>query len=167
MRRQISHSELVSLFQAIGEAVWYLQYTEDALNTYLTMKVDIKAPAAASEERGRELLAKYRQYTLGQSLKVAESNSVLPEHLHTRLEALKLERNWLVHRSMNEEGDSLYTDEGRRAIFIRLETFVSEATALRSELLKEIDSFVRSYGISVETAETMAKRKIAALKGEN
>lgn len=166
MRRQMSHPELRALFEGIGEAVWCLQYAEDALSTYLTMKVEIKSAGAVTEAQGRELLVESRRKTFGQSLRKAQKHGLLPESLDKRLVALASERNWLVHRSMHEDGNSLYTPEGRAAIFSRLDSFIAEATALRKAIALEMEAFVRSLGLDVEAAEALARLNVARLRGD-
>lgn len=146
--------------------MWHLQYIEDALHTYLTMKIDIRRPGAVSESEARELLAKQRHATLGTALRTAQKNEVLPATLLKRLAHLKEERDWLVHRSLVQNGASLYTDVGRNATFQRLDAFVEEAISIHRALMAEVTSFTESHGLSIANADALGRQKIARLKGD-
>ena len=166
MRRQISPEELDSLYRSIGKCVWHLQYVEDALQTLLTMKVEIKFPGAVTEVEAKALLAKHRRATLGTSLRTAQKHDALRTDVMSRLSQLKEERDWLVHRSVNQDGDGLYTTEGRSAILQRLDAFVDEAISLQRALMLEVAAFVESHGLSVAKADELGRQKIARLKGD-
>ncbi|QBB71141.1 hypothetical protein ELE36_12690 [Pseudolysobacter antarcticus] len=165
MRRQISPDELDSLYCSIGKCVWHLQYVEDALQTLLTLKVDIKAPGGVTEAEAKELLAKHRRATLGTSLRTAEKHNALPMEVMSRLSQFKEERDWLVHKSVNKDGEGLYTSEGRSAIFGRLNAFVDEAMSLQRALGLEVATFIESHGLSVAKVDELGRQKIARLKG--
>jgi len=119
-RRRINDEELAILFNLIGQGIWYLQYMEDALHTFITLKVDIKKIGSVNEKEGEKYLSKRRSNTLGVSLKVAKENHILSKELETRLELFLGERNWLVHRSVNQNGDDLYLDFTRNKLIARL-----------------------------------------------
>lgn len=166
MRRQISPDELQGLFAAIGQAIWHLQYVEDALQTLLTMKVDIRTPGAVDASQAQQLLSKNRRHTLGTALRIAEERGALPDALLSRAKVFKEERDWLVHRSRQEDGDGLYTDAGRDQIFMRLNGFREEAIYLRDALLADIGDFITCHGLSLDKADALAKERIAHLRGE-
>jgi hypothetical protein len=56
-------SDLQEIYASIGKAVWHLQFLEDVLVTYVTMRLRIKRPIAF--DAAMELLAKERTKTLG------------------------------------------------------------------------------------------------------
>ena len=165
MRRQIHPEELESLYHSIGKCIWHIQYVEDALHTLLTLKIEIKLPGAVSEQKANELLKKHRRATLGTALRTAKENSALPKDIFARLTNLKEERDWLVHRSQHQDGDTLYTDAGRQSVFERLEALQAEAVSLQPALAEQIRIFVESHGVSSKNAAEIAKQEIAALKG--
>lgn len=49
-----------------------------------------------------------------------------------RLRRFNKERRWLVHNSVRESGDLIYTDSGRLMVFSRIEDFIEEAIALHN-----------------------------------
>lgn len=166
MRRQIHPEELEFLYHSIGKCIWHIQYVEDALHTLLTLKVEIKTPGVVAENKAYELLKKHRRATLGTALRTAKENRSLPDDLFARLSKLKEERDWLVHRSQHQDGDNLYTDNGRQAVFQRLEALQAEAVSLQPAIYDQIRAFVESHGVSSEKATEIAKQDIAALKGQ-
>ncbi len=166
MRRNITPDELNTLVHDIGMCVWHLQYVEDALSMVLATKVDIRVPGGVTEHEAAEVLAKHRRSTLGTALKVCERHDAVSADLLERLKKYKEERDWLVHRSMHETEDDLYTDEGRVGMTTRLWTFFAESRALVKEIKKEAMEFVAGHGLPWQAASDIASKRIAALRGD-
>jgi len=165
MRRQVTPDELERLYLSIGKGVWHLQYVEDALQTLITMKHEVRVPGRVSEQEGRELLAKHRRNTLGTSLKIVRDHGLVPQPILDRLSTFKDERDWLIHRSQNSHGDLLYTDAGRAETFARLAAFIEEARVLQTALLDDINAFVAAAGLDVAAAERMAIKNVGRMRG--
>ena len=163
--RQVNSDELECLYMSLGRGVWHLQYVEDALNTLITIKHEVKTPGRVSKVEANALLAKHRQNTLGTSLKITKAESLLPSSLLDELSKFKDERDWLVHRSQNSHGDLLYTDAGRAKTFARLDAFAEEALRLQTAVLQEIDLFVAAAGVDIGAAERSARSSLARLRG--
>lgn len=166
VRRQISADELATLYHDIGACIWQMQYLEDVLHTFLTMKVELKEPGKVPAEEAMALLAKHRRATLGTSIRTAETNNALPQELVHQLRLLKEERDWLVHRSMHQDGENLYTDSGRNAIFTRLSVLQDEISHLKAEIMNQVESFCSGHGLSSAQASSLAAKQITALRGE-
>lgn len=166
MRRQLTSDELDSLYNSVGRCIWHIQYPEDVLHTLLTMKVEIRERGRVTAEEAYELLAKHRRASLGTALGTAEKHGSLQPELLADLRKLKDERDWLVHRSMNQDGDSLYTDDGRNAVFSRLEALMQKTLHLKSKVMAETEAFCTGHGISSEQAEKLAQKQIARLKSD-
>ncbi|MGN7725441.1 hypothetical protein ACTJIL_06420 [Luteimonas sp. 22616] len=166
MRRQITADELATLYHEIGACIWHMQYLEDALHNFLTMKVELRAPGLVEEQEALALLAKHRRATLGTALRTAETSGALPAPILLQLRALKEERDWLVHRSMHQDGNNLYTDHGRGTVFDRLSDIQSRTFHLKEQIVKEIEAFCTEHGISSSEADEAAKEQVAALRGE-
>jgi hypothetical protein len=165
MRRQMNVEELDELYRSVGRCIWHVQYLEDVLHTLLTLKVEIRQPGRISIEEANILLAKHRRASLGTALGTAEKHKALPDGLLSKLRLLKEERDWLVHRSMNQDGEKLYTNEGRSAVFGRLETLMDETLAIKSLLSAEVAAFCAEHGVSAKEVEVAGRQKIARLKG--
>lgn len=164
-RRQISSEELERLYSSIGRGVWHLQYVEDALNTLITIKHEVKTPGRVPEAEARALLEKHRRNTLGTSLRVVRTESLVPPKLLEDLGRFKDERDWLVHRSQNSNGDLLYTNAGRAETFARLDAFTEEARRLQIAVLQDISAFLAAAGLDVAAAESMALKSVGRLRG--
>ena len=154
-------SELDELYRGVGRCIWHLQYLEDVLHTLLVLKIDIREPGRVSEKEANAALAKYRRASLGTALGIAEKHGALPAGLLAKLRILKEERDWLVHRSMHQQGDTLYTDEGRTSVFSRLAKFMEESVSLKGLALEEVASFTATHGVSSVRVEAIAQQKIA------
>ncbi len=166
MRRQINAEELNELYRSVGQCIWHMQYLEDVLHTLLTLKIEIRQPGRVSVEEANILLAKHRRASLGTALGTAEKHKALPERLLDMLRELKEERDWLVHRSVNQDGNMLYTSEGRSAVFGRLKTLMEDTLLVKNLISAEVVAFCAEHGISAAKIEATALQKIAGLKGE-
>lgn len=164
-RRQINDDELYTLYALIGKSIWHLQNLEDALHTYITIKRDIKVRGSIPPEKAMELLEKNRGKVLGASIKDAKEGQIFSPLLQERLEKFKEERNWLVHRSVHQNGDDLYVDALRYVLMERIEAFSDEAIELQKLISQESEDFVVSQGVSKKWIEQQAVQEIKALKG--
>jgi len=164
-RRQITPDELEYLYVSIGKGVWHLQYVEDALQTLITIKHEIRVPDRIKEQEARDLLTKQRRNTFGSSLKIVGNHSLVSQPLFDRLNAFKEERDWLIHRSQNSHGDRLYTESGRAETFARLAAFIDEARILQAALMHDIDTFFAAAGLDVAAAERVAMKNLGSMRG--
>lgn len=164
-RRGMSEDELSLFFSLIGQGIWYLQHVENALNTFLTVKGDIKEIRSVSKDEGEKMLSKHRRNTLGTSMRIAKEKNVLGEELMSALNTFKEERDWLVHRSMNGNGDDLYLNKDRQALFERLDEFVEQARGLQKMIAKELEDYVVGKGVSREWIRRRAILDINRKKG--
>lgn len=165
-RRSINAEELHTLFTLVGQGIWYLQMMEDALHTTITLKRDVKTPKSITAEEGKICLAKHRRKTLGQSLEISRQALVLSADLQKRLEHFKEERDWLVHRSVHQNGDDLYVDEKRGALMNRIKSFSEEAKILQKLIASELEDFVVFHGVSREMIGQEATEAVRKLRGE-
>lgn len=165
MPRQINAEELQTLYLLIGQGIWRLQYVEDALATYITMKHHVKMPGRIPEKKAEKILKKYRKNTLGQLLNNAFDNKIMPPKLEKRFRDFKKERDWLVHRCVHQNGKDLYVDNTRYAIMSRIEDFCVEAGTLQNVVYSELKEFSKYRGVDMEKAERSAQKHINELKG--
>lgn len=166
-RRQINEDELTLFFRLMGQGIWYLQHVEYALASCLTVKGEIKEPRSVDKDQAENILAKHCRNTLGTSIRLAEEMGVLSQKLMMTLYNFKIERDWLVHRSLNENGDDLYTDAGREAILKRLSEFADQAKALQRLIAKELEDYVVEKGVSREWIARQAIDSIRSKAGGN
>ena len=165
MRTRISHDELSSLYHRLGKAVWHLQYVEEALGYLYIIKGVIVEPYSISEEDAKQKLRKTQTDTLGSLLKAIENRNLIKDPLLTDLKNFNNVRRWLIHKSLIESGDDLYTDSGRKRTFDRIENFVKEAIRLQKQVSSETTSYCVSKGISEAWINAKAEHDIRKLRG--
>jgi hypothetical protein len=165
-RRSINADELHTLFTLIGQGIWHLQTVEDALHNTITLKRNVITPGSITQEEAKTLLAQHRRKTLGQSLRISREAQTLSTDLQKRLEHFKEERDWLVHRSVHQNGDDLYVDEKRVALMNRIKSFSKEAKTLQKLIASELEDFVVFHGVSREMIGQEAAEAVRKLRGE-
>ena len=163
-RRQINADELDFLFREIGKSIWYLQYVEEALSTFIALKRDIKTRGSKSAEEAKVILTKHQLNTLGTSLRFSREAGILSPALQSRLEIFKSERDWLVHRLQQSRKD-LYEDTTRFALLHRIGEFCVEALSLQKAVTLEMQEFVVSLGVDAAWIEARAQKEISDLRG--
>jgi hypothetical protein len=164
-QRQINPEELQVFFKLIGSGIWHLQHVEDALSTYITVKAEIKKRGGTSADNANILLSKHRQNTLETSIRFAKDGQVLDPKLLTMLEDFKIERDWLVHTSLHENGDDLYLNSDRCRLLERLHKFTEDAKILQRLIAEELEDFVLSKGVSREWIHQKAMSEVNRDKG--
>ena len=85
--------------------------------------------------------------------------------MQTRLETLKEERDWLVHRSVYQNSKDLYEEDKRLALILRIQEFSKEALTLQKLIAKELEDFVGSQGVSREQVLHIALENLSKLEG--
>lgn len=96
----------------------------------------------------------------------AQELDVLNETLLNRLRNFNNERKWLVHNSIFESGNDLYTSDDRNQLFQRIESFIVEAQLLHKYIGEDIIEYSVGLGMPREKIYEIATNKIKKLKGE-
>ena len=162
-RRQINFEELQQLYVLTGRGIWHLQYLESAINMLITLKKDIKYPSSVSLEEANRIHSKNKANTLGVSLKIVEEENLVSDELLGMLKDFKEERNWLVHRSLDQNGEDLYLDELRYILIKRIESFSANAIKLRKLVSDEVIDFNVSKGVSKDWINQYAEQQSNSL----
>ena len=168
MRRQINADELAALYMRIGAALWHIQFLEDVLVSFLAMKIIHEQRCSGrtvGREEGDALLAEKRRVTFGPLIESCSSRKVIRPDLRQRFETFKVERHWLVHRSMVENGDDLYLDSAREALLHRVAAIQDEAIVLKKLVASDLDVWIASHGVDVDAAQRQAEETVRKLKG--
>lgn len=166
MRRQINPDELNYLYLKIGEAIWHLQYVENALVPFIIIKGIAIELNSLEETEALEHKRKLKKLTLGQLIGRAHKLNLLDEELSNKLKTFNQERKWLVHNSIFESGDELYTDHGRDNVFQKIENFIKEARMLHGHINESIVDYCVNKGMSREEINRIAQNQISKLKGD-
>lgn len=155
--------ELHDVYAGIGAAVWHLQFLEDVLATYLTMRLRLRWPVTPDQAYGA--LASERRRTLGSLLKDARDAGLLRGAVADGFAVLLDERNWLIHRSMHEVSDGLYGADAREAFLGRLRTLADRAIELKKAVYKDAAAFCEEHGLDIGRAEALAIERFHKLRG--
>lgn len=163
MRRQINEEELAVLYMAIGRTVWHLQYFEDVLVSYITMKLKLSRPI--SPEESYMIFDKERRTPLGPMITTAVTGNLISKKYEERFRKFVDERNWLIHRSWHQNGEALYIDEKRFEFIERVNKLHDESNALKIYLYQEMKRWLISEGVDMNEVNHIANKKIKRLRG--
>jgi hypothetical protein len=161
MQRSITPEELDTFYHAIGSAVWHIQYLEDVLVGFITLKEH----KFTNEEEAYERLEQQRKGTLGWLCKKAKEVGIIPVDLVDRLDRLLAERNWLTHNSRQACSTHLYNDHLRDALIDRIIAIMKESIDLRNLLFNDFQRFVAHHGVDLEAADRVAENNMRKLLG--
>jgi len=168
MRRQMNELELGEFYLRIGAAVWHLQYLEDALVNFLTLKEVHERRCGGQKVNMQEAAAirrEKRKLTLGPLIESCISRKIITSDLRSRFDSFKTERHWLVHRSMIESADDLYLEATRNAVFARIAAIQDEAKALGVIIFQGLQHWVSANGVDLEAADEQGEEALRKLKG--
>lgn len=163
MQRQINEDELAVFYHEIGAAVWLIQYLEDVLVTFMSVKKFKRQPTTAAEALSR--LEKERKGTLGSICKKAKAEGIITPSLEGRFDALLDERNWLIHNSRKESSTTLYNDELREKMFQRIRSIQEESDQLKKLLFEDYCAFLQAQGVDLCLGFKIGEENIRKLKG--
>jgi hypothetical protein len=151
----LSPNQLADFYQAIGGAIWHLQFLEDVVVTYLTMRLRLQTPFSHSLDEALRTLETERKKTLGMLVKEAKAAGIVQGELATACEALLNERNWLVHRVVVEAADGIYSEPHREALVGRIRKLTDDAVRLKKTLYAEVRAWCHAQGVDVARAESL------------
>ncbi len=161
--------ELSDFYSRIGAALWHVQHLENALVQFMTMKEIYelrRAGKKVAEDAAWKLLAEHRKkLTVGPLIEACKRRKIIQNEDAARYEAFRNERHWLVHRSLIENGDDLYLEATRMAVFRRIQAVEDEASDLRNKAAADLTAWSASHGVNVDAAEKLALDEIRKLKG--
>lgn len=139
----------VFLLTQLGQALLNIQVLEDTLSRSITLKVDVGHPRKVSRTAVDELLKKRQSFTLGKAVGVAMQHSLYPDNLYAPLRKLVEERNWFVHKSI----DDFYIPARRKALASRLNSIALEAHRLHRAIEGDLISHSEAIGIDMSAVK--------------
>lgn len=144
-----SNQEIASLFFLIGEAVWTIQLLESLLSDSNTLKKDVKHPKNFSKQEAEEFRKNNREATFGKAIKKAKENDFDFESFSKDLEALNAERNWLIHKLINQNYDDMFEAVSREKLFVRIKAISTKAIMLQKIIGTDLMEFSESVGVDM------------------
>ncbi|GAB2585439.1 hypothetical protein [Nitrincola alkalisediminis] len=150
MRREINAEELEFFYRATGEAIWHLQYVEEALcKFYIMCCVHFKCDGI-TRVNAEEMLAKVSKKTLGQLIGLLENTGRVHEVMLSDLKEFNSLRKWVVHNSMRENSEDLYTDQGRELFAHKMLNFTDMAISIHKGISDSLMNLVTTTGYATE-----------------
>lgn len=168
VQREVTAAELADLYHCIGAAIWHVQYLEDVLVSFVTIRIVHERRCAGEivdTAAAEKFLKKNRRLTLGPLLKAARQKSIISPADEAEFESFKEARHWLVHRSMVGNGDDLYFGPTRVAFFRRVQDIQDRAILLGKRVAEDMGAWASAHGVDPAEAERQAAAKISKLRG--
>lgn len=150
----------INFYCLIGEAVYMVQILEDALSTSITLKREVKIPGAIPLEEASKRREKYRSYTLGRALQITREEKILPIPLQEALNNFVSERNWLIHKSIQNENEILSESNKRR-----IKSTCEMARVLLASVETDLMQYSSSVGVDMSGVRRPRYLKPAQLSG--
>jgi hypothetical protein len=151
-RPRIAERVIQEVALAIGHTVWQLQVLEDALAAHLVLLHDVQPGCTGNELEAA--LSRRRGLTFGKLLeeldRALRAKETLPSPVRSRLDALKQERNWLVHRSRRDSHVEINRAAGAARVLSRIEKLHDDTTALMRDVQDATELGLRALGIPRE-----------------
>ncbi|UYN96560.1 MAG: hypothetical protein KIT25_06405 [Enhydrobacter sp.] len=143
----------------IGLALWQLQDLE--ASSAMCFAMVAKATKGMGIATGYALLKEARSKTFGPTIEQLAKHGILSPELVRRFDALREERNWLVHRSQDDSRGAVHNDQAMRKLVLRLESMKKEALALHQALQEIAMRHATKHGISREEIMARANKTLA------
>ncbi|MUI54408.1 hypothetical protein [Aliivibrio fischeri] len=135
----------ITLYCYIGESVSAIQHLEDCLNHSIV----IKSERPKVREEADSLLLKYRSFTLGKAINLAEKHKLYSELLFKELRSLLSERNWLIHKSISQSRDDWDSNILREDLLLRIKTISDTSFMLMRKLEDDLITFSEENGVNM------------------
>ncbi|MFN3701805.1 MAG: hypothetical protein ACK4VI_09855 [Alphaproteobacteria bacterium] len=100
-----------------------------------------------------ELLKKRRSLTLGKAVREAQKAALYTDNLQKALSTFLEERNWLVHKSI----DDIYALTGRERLFQRIQSIALEAHRLQRMIEDDLIVFSEGHGMDMSAVKATIK----------
>ena len=143
-RKKPASQNEINLYCLIGEAVCMEQILEDALSALITLKKEVKKPGAISLEIANKLREKYRSYTLGNAINLTRNENLFSESLQESLKNFVSERNWLIHKSVQNEKEAQSEFNKNR-----IKTICETARMLPGSVESDLMQYSSSVGVDM------------------
>jgi hypothetical protein len=129
------------------------QILEDALSTSITLKKEVKKPRAITRKEADEFKEKHRSNTLGRAIKLTRKENILPESIQEALENFVLERNWLIHKSIQNENEALFASTKNR-----IQSISQQAQMLLESVNADLMQYSSSVGLDMSGVQAAIQR---------
>lgn len=155
MGREIAPQELSYFYQKTGEAIWHLQHVEDFLiKLYIIGSIHFKINGISSANAELKL-NQYSKKTLGQLIGLLDGTPIVTEEFIENLRGYNDIRKWIVHNSMRETENCLYSQRDRDFFIRRTTKFTELSVEIQGDIEARLWELTLASGISSQ--EVMAR----------
>ncbi|WP_064608921.1 hypothetical protein [Photobacterium sp. J15] len=164
MGREIVPQELSYFYQKTGEAIWHLQHVEDFLiKLYIVGSIHIKINGI-SAQNAETKLKQFSKKTLGQLIGLLDGSDIVSEDFIIKLRDYNDIRKWIVHNSMRETENCLYSQQDRDFFINRTARFTDLSVEIQNDIEARLWELTIAGGISPEEVQARANATIDAWK---
>jgi len=158
--REIAPPDPIAFYETqsrLGYALWHAQILEAAFVAYLALVLDMAVQDAGV--RAHQLLeheVSDKQFT--QWWSSFEDFKGFLDRFHR----IRLERNWIVHRSSFDLAELVQSPSGKHELSTRLEGFADEAQYLTQYLFKAVEASLSDRGMTPAQIDERTRQVIDA-----
>lgn len=137
---------LLGLYARLGQATWHSQMLENRVRDYaFCYRATGNTPLSA--EQARQLELRINRISLRRLLKELREAHLLSSHLFSRLDAMRLERNWMTHELCQDSPGILVEIPDLKALLDRLQRIADESLALQEEVAQSVESYAPAHRV--------------------
>ena len=141
------------LFKLLGQAVWYTQHLELVVTQYnslMTLQQGLGDINRISEDDVRKILSTKKTQTLEPLFISMTAQDLLPDRLKDRFRLFIKTRSWFLHECVHDIHLSFKDQKSQKFYFGLLEEYIKEAKALKVEIFKEMESWLKANGYDLD-----------------
>jgi hypothetical protein len=103
-----------------------------------------------SEDHVRKMLTTKKSQTLGPLIVSAKEQGSLPDRLEDRFKFFLKTRSWILHDCVYDNHLSFKDPKSQQFFFGILEEYIKEAKALKAEIFKEMEVWLKANGYNLD-----------------
>jgi hypothetical protein len=146
---------LDAITQRVGFALWQLQELEGVAAQCFVLLA--QATPGMGEAAAAPLLDAARSRTFGQTCRALANAELLTAELHSGLQGLLRERNWLVHESRITSRAAVHNDAAMQGLLRRVDAIPNAVDHLMPQLVALARVHVSRHGVSQEFVDCHTK----------
>jgi hypothetical protein len=141
------------LFKLLGQAVWYTQHLELVITQYnslMTLQQGQGDAKRIREDDVKKMLSTKKTQTLEPLIISAKEQGSLPDRLEDRFKLFLKTRSWILHDCVYDNLLSFKDPKSQKIFFGVLEEYIKEAKAIKAEIFKEMESWLKANGYDLD-----------------
>lgn len=147
------------LFNLLGQAVWYTQHLELVITQYnslMTLQQGQEPDKRISEDHVKKTLSTKKTQTLEPLFISMKAQGSLPDRLEDRFKIFLKTRSWILHDCVYDNHLSFKEPKSQQFFFGLLEEYIKEAKALKAEIFKEMEAWLKANGYDLARVYPLA-----------